>query len=173
LYGFFQQWRALHGYEEADAAQEKLDAIERILAAAAGFPVLGAVHRAHQQARPSAPYLGTARPTISQVIDEILPASDGRRFGAWVYAAMSAPAHAAAHGFAMSGSLVIQGEEQVLSPDAVLTPERFAMHLLPVVQAVIEAGGSVAARYAWPWADAAEAGSGALASWIDVAACSA
>jgi hypothetical protein len=145
LDGCYQQWKALDQYEQSADAAAKLTTMNKWLEVASSYHELGRITRAHERRRHGAPYVGDQRPTISSLIDDLFFTGDDRRFGRWLYSAVSAPAHSSAHGFAISGG-------QRLAPDGTQTVDqeahlaedrvaRFAITGLSAIATAVKAGG--------------------------------
>lgn len=169
LNGCYQQWRALDQYGESADAAAKLTTMNHWLDAASSYPELGRITRAHEHRRQSAPYVGDQRPTISSLIDDLFPTGDGRRFGRWLYSAVSAPAHGSAHGFAISGAqrLAPHGAQTVYQ-EAKLSDDRVARFVLTGLSAIDTAAKSVFARYGWPLRNMEELLRKAYSDWLAI-----
>jgi len=150
----YYQWRALDQYGQSDDAAVKLELMNEWLDRVSSYPDLGPVTRAHERRRPNAPYVGDQKPTISALIDGLFPSEDGRRFGRWLYAAVSAPSHTEAHGFAIAGAQVLHPDgSQTVNQEAQLSADRVARFTITCLTAVYRAMTSVFTRYGWSWDD--------------------
>lgn len=166
LYGAFQQRLALDNYGETAEAAKKLTTINDWLNLAGQYPDLGQITRAHEQGRPAAPFVGSRRPTISASIDELFPTGDGRRFGRWLYSALSAPAHHGAHGFAIAGAQALLPDgSQTVNLEAELDHDRTARFMLTGITAVNKAVTSVFTRYGWDLSRLESMFEDALSEW--------
>lgn len=151
LSGCYQQWRALDEYGESAGAAAKLATMNHWLEAASSYPELGPITRAHERGRHAAPYVGDPRPTISSLIDNLFPTGDGKRFGRWLYSAVSAPAHSSAHGFAIAGAQRLAPDgTQTIDQEAQLSDDRVARFVITGLSGIDAAAKSVFARYGWP-----------------------
>jgi hypothetical protein len=168
LNGCYQQWRALDQYGDP-AAATKLITMNQWLAKASSYPELGQISRAHERSRPAAPYVGTQRPTISSMIDGLFPTGDGRRFGRWLYSAVSAPAHSAANGFAITGvQRLLPDGTQTVEHEVELSSDRVARFALTGLSAINTSAASVFARYGWPWSDAEQELKNTYSDWLEI-----
>lgn len=169
LYATFQQWFALDNYGEAAAAASKLATINTWLSKAAQYSDLGQITRSHEQSRPRAPYAGSQRPTISAMIDSLFPTGDSRRFGRWLYSALSAPAHHSAHGFAIAGAQALLPDgSQTINQEAELTHDRAARFMITGLSAVDTATRSVFTRYGWSSSNLQSMLEDAYSSWLSL-----
>ena len=169
LHGAFQQWRALDQYGEVADAATKLTTINQWLYKASSYPDLGQINRAHERRSPAAPHAGDQRPTISSMIDDLFPTGDGKRFGRWLYSAVSAPAHSSAHGFAIAGAQILLPDgSQTIDQEAELAHDRVARFAVTGLSAVSTAAKSVFARYGWPWSDLESKLRHACSDWLEI-----
>lgn len=168
LYAAFQQWLALYQYGESAEAASKLARMNQWLAKAAQYTDLGQITRAHENAKKKdAPYAGDKRPTLSAMIDDLFPTGDNRRFGRWLYSALSAPAHSSAHGFAIAGAQkLLPDGTQTVDQEAELSHDRAARFAITGLSAVDTAAKSVFTRYGWPLADLERKSKDAYSSWL-------
>jgi hypothetical protein len=170
LYGAFQQWLALDQYGESADAANKLAQINKWLATAAQYQDLGSLSREHERARnPSAPHAGDKRPTLSRMIDDLFPTEDGRRFGRWLYSALSAPAHNSAHGFAIAGAQrLLPDGAQTVDQEAELSHDRVARFSVTGVSAIDTAVKSLFTRYGWPLEDIEKESQKVYLAWLSL-----
>jgi hypothetical protein len=169
LYATFQQWLALHQYGETAEAAVKLTQMNQWLAKAAQHADLGQLTRAHENNRKEAPYAGDKRPTLSAMIDDLFPTGDNRRFGRWLYSALSAPAHSSAHGFAIAGAQkLLPDGTQAVDQEVELSHDRVARFAITGLSAVDTATRSVFKRYGWPQNDLDGKLRDAYSSWLSV-----
>jgi hypothetical protein len=169
LSGCYYQWRALDQYGQSDDAAIKLELMNEWLGKVSSYPDLGPVTRAHEGRRPSVPHVGDQKPTISALIDALFPSEDGRRIGRWLYAAVSAPSHAEAHGFAIAGAQLLHPDgSQTVNQEAQLSADRVARFTIPCLAAIYRAMTSLFTRYGWPWGDIETKCDTALAAWQEL-----
>jgi hypothetical protein len=169
LSGCYYQWRALDQYGQCDDAAVKLELMNEWLDKAGSYPDLGSVTRAHEGSHPKAPYVGDRKPTISALIDALFPSEDGSRFGRWLYAAVSAPSHTEAHGFAIAGAQVLHPDgSQTVNQEAQLSADRVARFTITCLAAIYRAMTSLFTRYGWPWDDIEARCNTALAAWQEL-----
>jgi hypothetical protein len=169
LSGCYQQWRALDKYGESADAAAKLITMNQWLDKAGSYPELGQITRAHERRRHGAPYVGDPRPSISSLIDDLFLTGDGRRFGRWLYSAVSAPAHSSAHGFAIAGAQRLAPDgTQTVDQEAKLTDDRVARFVLTGLSAIDTAAKSVFVRYGWPLRNMEELLRKSYSDWLEV-----
>jgi len=165
----YYQWRALDQYGQSDGAAAKLELMNEWLDRASSYPDLGPVTRAHERRYPKAPYVGDQKPTNSALIDGLFPSGDGRRFGRWLYAAVSAPSHTEAHGFAIAGAQVLHPDgTQTVNQEAQLSADRVARFTITCLTAVYRAMTSLFTRYGWPRDEIEIKCNTALAAWQEL-----
>jgi hypothetical protein len=170
LFGAFQQWQALDQYGQSSDAAGKLATINQWLTLASAYPELGPITRAHEaRRRPAAPHAGPRRPTITALLDDLFPTEDEKRFGRWLYAAVSAPAHSSPHGYAIAGAQTLLPDgTQRIKQDARLPIDRVGRYAISGLSAVSTAAKSVFARYGWRYLSAEDALRAAYEAWLAV-----
>jgi hypothetical protein len=155
LYGWFQDWKTVNDYYGYAEAENTLQHIDKILDKTSAYPELGQIRRVHEHRRPRAPYIGDERPTISSMIDDLFPT--GKRFGRYLYSAVSSTAHSQPFGFILTGEQkVLPGGTIGLDQEVKLPLDKVASFVIAVLSAIWTAETSVFARYGWAFKDDAD-----------------
>lgn len=162
-----EQATALGGFKDLDMAAEKQTWIHNALAAASNIPAWGEVTVPKRGYK--APYVGAALPTVSEMIDDLLPVSDGRRFGRAVYRVASAVAHANAHGLSVAGLVSADSGGGIQYPAQPLTPAQIATRHTPILGGFYNASLQVAGRMEWDDAPLRRVAESSLKRWLHTA----